>query len=49
MTHDDPVSAAMFWVGALFVVTPMVFAGIVIGVWWFQKKKAAAAEPRPQA
>ena len=28
----------MFWVGALFVVTPIIFAGIVLGVWWYGKK-----------
>ena len=28
----------MFWVGALFVFTPIIFAGIVLGVWWYGKK-----------
>jgi hypothetical protein len=35
----------MMWVGALFVVTPLVFAGVVIGVWWFQKKKREKSPP----
>ena len=40
----DAVSSAMFWVGALFVLTPMVCAGVVIGVWWYQRKKSQASE-----
>jgi hypothetical protein len=37
----DPevISSAMFWVGALFVFTPIVCAGIVLSVWWYQRKK----------
>jgi hypothetical protein len=30
---------SMFWVGALFVFTPIIFAGVVLGVWWYGKKK----------
>ncbi|MBI4502203.1 MAG: hypothetical protein HY700_13710 [Gemmatimonadetes bacterium] len=29
----------MFWVGALFVFTPIIFAGIVLGVWWHGRKQ----------
>lgn len=36
----EAVSSAMFWVGALFVFTPIVCAGIVLGVWRHQRKKA---------
>jgi hypothetical protein len=32
---------SMFWAGALMAFTPIAFAGIVIGVWWFQRRKAA--------
>jgi hypothetical protein len=41
----------MFWVGAMFVFTPMISAGIVLGVWWYGKKRqerdreAASASP----
>ncbi len=31
----------MFWVGALFVFTPIIFTGIVLGVWWHGKKHRA--------
>jgi len=41
---QDAVSAAMFWVGALFVFTPIVFASIILGVWWFQRRKKQASE-----
>jgi hypothetical protein len=36
----DTISSAMFWVGALFVFTPIVCAGIVLSVWWHKRKKA---------
>lgn len=35
----DAVSSAMFWVGALFVLTPIVCAGTVLSVWWHLRKK----------
>ena len=34
----------MFWVGALFVFTPVIFAGIVLAVWWRGKKRRERAE-----
>ncbi len=37
----DPLSTSMFWAGALMAFTPIAFAGIVIGVWWFQRRKGA--------
>ena len=50
MDHT-PLDQGMFWVGALMVFTPMIFAGIVLGVWWHGKKQqdqareAAGATP----
>jgi hypothetical protein len=38
MNHDA-LEAGMFWAGALMALTPLVFAAVVIGVWWFQRKK----------
>jgi len=38
--HDDAMSLAMFWAGVLMVFTPMVSAGLVIGIWWFTRKRA---------
>jgi hypothetical protein len=38
MNHDA-LEAGMFWAGALMALTPLVFAGIVIGVWWLQRRK----------
>jgi hypothetical protein len=35
MNHDA-LEAGMFWAGALMALTPLVFAGVVIGVWWFR-------------
>lgn len=40
MSHDDALSLSMFWAGALMVFAPIVFAGVVIGVWWWEKRKA---------
>lgn len=39
---NHAADTAMFWVGALFVFTPVVFFGIVIGVWWCQQKRRRA-------
>ena len=35
---------SMFWVGALFVFTPMIFFGVVLGVWWHGRKRQQDAE-----
>lgn len=35
----DSLSTSVFWVGALFVFTPLVLGRTVLGVWWYQKKK----------
>ena len=43
MSHDDAMSLSMFWAGVLMVFTPIVFAGIVVGVWWWQRKKEGRA------
>ena len=48
--HDDAMSLAMFWAGVLMVFTPLISAGLVIGIWWFNKKrheKAAAIQAPP--
>ncbi len=39
MNHDA-ADLAMFWVGALFVFTPITFFGVIIGVWWYQRKRS---------
>ncbi len=36
---NDALSMSMFWVGALFAFTPIVVGGIVIGVWWWTKRR----------
>ena len=41
--NDDAVSVAMFLAGLLMVFTPIVSAGLVIGIWYHQKKKAEKA------
>ena len=38
--HDDALSSSMFWAGALMVFAPIVFASIVLGVWWWQRRHA---------
>ena len=38
MNHDA-LEAGMFWAGLLMALAPIVFAGAVIGVWWFHRKK----------
>ena len=41
--HEDSMSLAMFWAGALMVFAPLIAAGIVIGFWWREKKRAERA------
>lgn len=36
---NDALSTSMFWVGALMVAAPLVFFGIVIAVWAYQKRR----------
>jgi hypothetical protein len=37
MSGDDALSLSMFWAGALMVFTPLIFAAVVLGVWWRQR------------
>ena len=37
--NDDAMSLAMFWTGALMVFTPIIAVSVVIGVWWYVKRK----------
>ena len=49
MIHDDVLSRVMFWVGAMFVFTPLlVVTVVVLSVRHGRKKRqAAAAGPEP--
>lgn len=47
--NSDAMSLSMFWAGALMVLTPVIFAAIVIGVWWVQKKRNARTGQPPDA
>lgn len=38
MNHDA-LETGMFWAGLLMALAPIVFAGVVIGVWLVQRKK----------
>jgi hypothetical protein len=40
MSHDDAMALGMFWAGLMMVFTPLVAAGTVLGVWWWQRRKA---------
>jgi hypothetical protein len=39
----------MFWVGALFVVVPLVFAGTVLTVWWHGRRRERHGQGGVQA
>ena len=41
--NQHAAEAAMFWVGALFVFTPIVFVGVILGVWWYGKRRERQA------
>ena len=40
MHGDDALSLSMFWAGALMVFTPIISASLVIGIWWYQRRRA---------
>ncbi len=43
---EDTLSLAMFWVGVLFVFTPILVVAVVIGTtWYFRKKRKTSAGP----
>lgn len=44
MTGDDALSLSMFYAGALMVFTPLVGGGVVVGVWWRQRRAAQRRE-----
>lgn len=48
MNHDA-MSLAMFWTGALMVFVPIIAASIVIGVWWYAKRKRARDGSPPRS
>jgi Na+/H+-dicarboxylate symporter len=43
MNHDA-LEAGMFWAGLLMALVPIVFAGIVLGVWWHGRKKESSRQ-----
>ncbi|HEX9582293.1 MAG TPA: hypothetical protein VF970_14410 [Gemmatimonadales bacterium] len=43
MNHHA-AEAAMFWVGALLVAAPIVFAGTILAVWWHGRRRARRAQ-----
>ena len=49
MTGDDALSLSMFWAGALMVFTPLIFASVVLGVWWRQRRRAGRGPGSPHA
>ena len=44
MANDDALSLSMFWAGLLMVFAPIIFASIVLGVWWFQRRRAPSED-----
>ena len=48
MNHDA-MSAAMLWVGALFVFTPIILTGIVIVAIRIQRRRSVPAPDQPGA
>jgi hypothetical protein len=45
MMNDDALSLSMFWACALMVFTPLIFASVVLTVWWRQRQKAQKSAP----
>ncbi len=32
-------SMPMFWAGAMMAVTPLVFFGVLVSIWWYRRKQ----------
>ena len=41
---NEGFSTSMFWAGALMAVTPLVFAGVILAVWRYQRRRARSGE-----
>jgi hypothetical protein len=46
MSHDG-LEQGMFWAGALMAIAPVLFAGIVLGVWWHQRRITSRRSQAP--
>ena len=44
MNHSA-MDDAMFWVGALFVLTPIILTAIVVGAIWLQRRQRRRPGP----
>ena len=42
--NEDTLSLVMFWVGVLFVFTPILVVAVIIGTTWYLRKKRKAGE-----
>ena len=40
---NEGYTMTMFWAGALMAFTPLVFASVLLGVWWYQRKRRRGA------
>ncbi len=43
--HSDSLEQTMFWTGAMFAFTPILFAGTVLAVWWRGQRRNRAQAP----
>jgi hypothetical protein len=46
MEHDDAVSVAMFWAGALMALGPLIIAAVVVAVVRHQRRSEARRRAR---
>jgi hypothetical protein len=49
LMNDDALSLSMFWAGLLMVFAPILFASIVLGVWWYQRRRAQSEDDQASA
>lgn len=48
MANAHLMSLSMFWAGALMVFAPLIFAAVVLGVWWRQRGRSGGAPDSPE-
>lgn len=47
MLQHDSLDQTMFWTGAMFALTPVILAGIVLAVWWRSRRRQQAEGKAP--
>lgn len=37
---NEGFTMSMFWAGAMMAFVPLIFFGVLVGVWWYRRKQS---------